>query len=154
VVLEATTCGAGASGRNGGFLSSSLTHGLGNGLTRFGSELATLERLGMENFDDLRSDLERHGIDAEYERPGDLEVALEGHELDSLHEQAELMRRFGHEVDVLDHGAIRAQIHSPTYLGGLWVRSGTALVHPGKLANGLREAAVRAGATIFEHTRA
>ncbi len=154
VVLEATRCGAGASGRNGGFLSSSLTHGLGNGLTRFGSELAMLERLGLENFDDLQSDLERHGIDAEYERPGDLEVALEAHELDSLHDQAELMRRFGHEVDVLDHGAIRAQIHSPTYLGGLWVRSGTALVHPGKLANGLREAAVRAGATIFEHTRA
>ena len=34
-VLEATRCGNGASGRNGGFLMSSLTHGIANGLTRF-----------------------------------------------------------------------------------------------------------------------
>jgi len=31
IVLEATRCGAGASGRNGGFLEASLTHGLANG---------------------------------------------------------------------------------------------------------------------------
>ena len=34
-VLEADTVGFGASGRNGGFVVSSLTHGLGNGLARF-----------------------------------------------------------------------------------------------------------------------
>ena len=39
-----------ASGRNGGFLSSFLTHGIDNGLARFPDEMATLERLGLENF--------------------------------------------------------------------------------------------------------
>ncbi len=53
VLLEATRCGAGASGRNGGFLQSSLTHGTGNGLSRFPDELEQLERLGRENFDAL-----------------------------------------------------------------------------------------------------
>jgi len=152
VVLEAAACGSGASGRNGGFLSPSLTHGLANGLARFGAELAALERLGMANFEGLHADLGRHGIDAEYERTGDLEVALDRRELASLQESAELLRRYGHKVDVLDAPAVRAQLHSPTYLGGLWIRSGCALVHPAKLADGLRAAADRAGTRIFEHT--
>jgi hypothetical protein len=49
VVLEADTVGFGASGRNGGFLMGSLTHGIANGLARFGDEMAALERLGREN---------------------------------------------------------------------------------------------------------
>lgn len=42
LVLEATRCGHGASGRNGGFLEASLTHGLANGLTRFPDEIDEL----------------------------------------------------------------------------------------------------------------
>ena len=53
-MLEATRCGDGASGRNGGFVQSSLTHGIGNGLSRFPNEIEQLERLGLENFDALR----------------------------------------------------------------------------------------------------
>ena len=58
VLLEATRCGAGASGRNGGFLQSSLTHGIGNGLSRFPDEVEQLERMGLENFHALAADLE------------------------------------------------------------------------------------------------
>jgi glycine/D-amino acid oxidase-like deaminating enzyme len=108
----------------------------------------------MANFDGLQADLERHRIDAEYERTGDLEVALDRHELASLHDDAELLRRYSHEVDVLDAGAVRAQLDSPTYLGGLWIRSGCALVNPGKLADGLRDRAHRDGTRIYEHTAA
>ena len=81
VVLEADTCGYGASGRNGGFLLSSLTHGLENGLARFDDEMETLERLAFENYDGLRGDLSRHGIDCDFEETGDMSVALEPHEL-------------------------------------------------------------------------
>src|SRR3954451_13033717 len=56
VVLEAETAGFGASGRNGGFCVASLTHGIANGLARFGAEMETLERLGLENFDGLVDD--------------------------------------------------------------------------------------------------
>jgi flavin-dependent dehydrogenase len=35
LLLEAETAGAGASGRNGGFVDASLTHGLPNGAGRF-----------------------------------------------------------------------------------------------------------------------
>jgi glycine/D-amino acid oxidase-like deaminating enzyme len=154
ILLEATLCGAGATGRNGGFLQSSLTHGIGNGLARFPDELAQLERLGLENFHALAADTKRLGIDAEFEAVGDLIVALEPRELADLEEEASLARRFGHEVELLDTERIRAEVNSPSYLGGLWTRTGSALVHPGKLADGLRAAAVHAGVRVCEYSPA
>ncbi|MGH2895027.1 MAG: NAD(P)/FAD-dependent oxidoreductase [Solirubrobacteraceae bacterium] len=150
VVLEATRCGNGASGRNGGFLDASLTHGLANGLSRFADEMDELEALAAENFDGLRDDLTRHAIDCDYETPGVLTVALEPRELEDLQDEAELSRRFGHDVELLDADATRAHVNSPTYLGALWERTGSALVHPGQLADGLRAASDRAGIQIHE----
>jgi glycine/D-amino acid oxidase-like deaminating enzyme len=152
VVLEATRCGNGASGRNGGFLLASLTHGLANGQTRFPDEIGQLERVGRRNFDQLAEDLSRLGIDADYEATGDISVALEPHELSELGGDARLLRRFGHEVDVLDATQVREQLNSPLFLGGLWVRTGSALVNPSKLADGLRDAAVAAGVRVFEYS--
>ncbi|MFZ1996073.1 MAG: FAD-dependent oxidoreductase, partial [Solirubrobacteraceae bacterium] len=150
VLLEATRCGNGASGRNGGFLEATLTHGLANGLSRFADEMDQLERLAAENFDALREDLITHTIDCDYAASGGLRVALEPRELQDLQEEAELCRRFGHDVELLDADAIRGQVNSPTYLGALWDRTGSALVHPGRLADGLRSAADRAGVRIHE----
>ncbi len=150
VLLEATRCGNGASGRNGGFLEASLTHGLGNGLTRFPDEMDTLEQLAAENFTGLRADLSHHGIECDYETPGVLTVALEPRELDHLREEHEQARRFGHDVELLDAEATRAQVNSPTYLGAVWDRTGSALVHPGRMADGLRAAADRAEIRIHE----
>ena len=152
VLLEATRCGAGASGRNGGFLQSSLTHGIGNGLSRFPDEIEQLERLGLENFRALAGDLERLAIDVELELTGDLIVALEPRELADLEEEAELLRRFGHDADLLDREQIRAEVNSPMYLGGLWTRTGSALVHAGKLGDGLRAAAASDGVRIHEYS--
>ena len=152
VVLEATRCGHGASGRNGGFLQASLTHGIANGQTRFPAELETLERLGRENFDDLSADLGILGIEAEYEATGDLLVALEAHELGELESDAELLRRFGQDAEVLNREHARARLNSPLVLGGLFVRTGAALVNPSRLCDGLRAAAARAGVRICEYS--
>jgi glycine/D-amino acid oxidase-like deaminating enzyme len=152
VVLDAGRCGEGASGRNGGFLDASLTHGLANGLSRFAGEMETLERIGAENFAGLAEDLRRHEIDCEYEPTGTLEVALEPYQVRTLAEDAELERRFGHDAVVLDADGVRAEVRSPTYLGGLWLRDTTALVHPGKLGDGLRRAAAAAGVQVHEHS--
>jgi glycine/D-amino acid oxidase-like deaminating enzyme len=48
---------------------------------------------------------------------------------------------------------MQAEVHSPTYLGGLHEREGTVLVDPAKLAWGLAEAAERLGVQVFERTR-
>jgi glycine/D-amino acid oxidase-like deaminating enzyme len=150
VVLEADRCSQGASGRNGGFVQASLTHGLSNGVTRFGDEIERLERLATENFLGLVDDLDRYEIEADFETSGDVTFALEPHEISWLEEEAELARRFGYDVELLDREQAREQVNSPTFLAGLWTRTGSALVHPGKLGAGLRAAAERTGVQIFE----
>jgi glycine/D-amino acid oxidase-like deaminating enzyme len=155
VLVEGETCGFGGSGRNGGFCVASLTHGLGNGLTRFPEELATLERLGLENHAGLCADVERLGIDCELEHTGEMDVILDPTTtVTELEEHAALLRAHGHEVQVLDRDAARAELHSPVVQGAVWDRTGASLVHPGKLALGLRRAALDAGVRIHEHTRA
>jgi glycine/D-amino acid oxidase-like deaminating enzyme len=154
VLLEADTIGFGASGRNGGFVMSSLTHGLANGLARFAAEMPVLERLGAENLAGLRAAVERHGIDCGLELTGDLVAILEPYQDAWIEEEVDVLRRFGHDVGVLDGPAMRAEVASPTYRAGIWDRTGAGLLDPGGLADGLRRAALRAGVRIFERTRA
>jgi glycine/D-amino acid oxidase-like deaminating enzyme len=152
VVLEAETAGWGASGRNGGFVEASLTHGLLNGAARFGRELDALEALARENLEGMKADLARLKIDASWQEPGVLSVATAPHELGELEEEAALLRRYGWEADVLDREALRAEVASPTYLGAVWQRTGVALVDPGALADGLRRAALALGVRLYEGT--
>jgi glycine/D-amino acid oxidase-like deaminating enzyme len=154
VVLEAEAVGFGASGRNGGFAHGSLTHGIENGLARFAEEMPRLARLSGENFAGFVADIERLGIECDLELAGDLGVALEPHEVGWLQESAELLGEYGHEHELLDEAAVRAEVASPTYLAGLWDKTDAALVDPGKLSVGLAEAALAAGVRIHERTRA
>ncbi|GAA2136059.1 NAD(P)/FAD-dependent oxidoreductase [Actinomadura napierensis] len=154
VLVEAREVGWAASGRNGGFCSSSLTHGFGNGLARWPGEIAELERLGMRNLDEIEDAIRRYGIACDWERTGELNVATRPHQVRELHEEAEAARRFGRSPELLDAEQVRAEVASPTYLAGLLDRDGTALVDPARLAWGLRDACVRLGVRIFERTPA
>ena len=69
-----------------------------------------------------------------------------------LEEEAETLRRFGHEATVLDGAGDAAEVASPTYRGGVWDHTGSGIVDPGKLAAGLRDAALRAGVRVYEHS--
>ncbi|HET9608960.1 MAG TPA: FAD-dependent oxidoreductase [Acidimicrobiales bacterium] len=152
LVLEAGTVALGASGRNGGFLSASVTHGAANGRAHFPDELATLHRLGNDNYDGLLRDLDALGIDAAFEPVGDLTVAVAPWQADELPEHAALLRDLGEDVEVLDGPAMQADVRSPTYLGGVWQRSHGGLVDPARLAWGLLAAVRRAGARVHEHS--
>ena len=72
--------------------------------------------------------------------------------MDELEADVELARRFGHRADVLDAEQTQAQVSSPLFLGALRTRTGSALVHPGKLADGLRAAAAQAGVRVCEYS--
>jgi glycine/D-amino acid oxidase-like deaminating enzyme len=152
LVLEAGTAAIGASGRNGGFLSASLTHGAANGWAHFPDELANLHRMGNDNYDALLADLDRYAIDAAIARVGEIDVAVEPWQADELPEHASLLRDLGEDVVELDADALRAQVASPTYLGGVWLRSHAALVDPARLAWGLLGAARRRDVRVHEHT--
>ncbi|HWS57361.1 MAG TPA: FAD-dependent oxidoreductase, partial [Actinotalea sp.] len=147
VLLEGGTVGWAASGRNGGFCEASLTHGEENGRRRWPEEYDRLAELGAENLDAIEATVAELGLDCDLERTGSLDVAIEPHQVEWLDESAQ---RAGSTR--LDRDAVRAEIASPTYLGGVWHRDSVALVHPAKLAVGLARAASRAGVQLHERT--
>jgi len=152
LLLEAGRIADGASGRNGGFVSASLTHGLANGLTHFPQELQQLHHLGLRNFEALLGSIERYGIDARVERTGEVTVATAPWQVSALADAVDLHRTFDERVDLLDAEAARQLVHSPTYHGAMWVRDGVALVDPSRLAWGLLETAEALGVRVLEHT--
>jgi glycine/D-amino acid oxidase-like deaminating enzyme len=153
VLVEGERIGWAATGRNGGFVSSSLTHGLPNGVDRFADEMPALLRLGEENLDGIEATIERYGIDAQWERNGEITAAYEPWQVDDLASYAEMAREYGHDIEVWDADRMQSEVHSPTYLGGAHEADGTALVNPGKLAWGLARAAEQLGVRIFERTK-
>ena len=151
-VIEAATSGWAASGRNGGFCSASLTHGIGNGLSRFPDDMPRLEKLGAQNLAEIGETVAAHGIDCDFAPVGELAVATAAWQLDGLTEEAEAARGLGHEVTELDAAAVRAELDSPAFLGGTWYHDTCAMLDPARLARGLRQACLDAGVRIFEHS--
>ncbi len=152
IVLEQRETGAGASGRNGGFCTYSLTHGFMNGYSRFKDEMAIIERMGRENLDGIEATIKKYGIDCNFEWNGELRVALEEWQMESMVEEARLRNSFGDNVELLTGEQTQARVKSPLYKGSLWDPDGTALVDPARLVWGLERACIKIGVKIFENT--
>ncbi|MEX2275310.1 MAG: FAD-dependent oxidoreductase [Actinomycetota bacterium] len=152
LLLESHEIAFGATGRNGGFLDPSLTHGLENGARHFPGELRTLDKLARRNLEELFATLDRYGIDADVERTGEMTLARRPHEIQGLREQHDLARTLGIDSEWLEGAALRDEIRSPVFLAGRWERDTVALVDPAKLAWGLRNAALELGVRIHEHS--
>jgi glycine/D-amino acid oxidase-like deaminating enzyme len=153
VLLEGRTAGWAASGRNGGFCAASLTHGLANGLERFGPEMPVLDRLGRQNLDEIEATVARHGIDCDFERTGTVRPGLAPARPVGARRRGAAWRpprvRPGARTPGRGQGAGR--IASPGYYGGLWDQDGCALwTRPGWL--GAAPGLPGRGCRIYEQT--
>jgi len=155
ILIEQTFIGDGASGRCGGFLSSSLAHGETNVEHRFSDEADRLQELGTQNMRELLETLEQYHIDARYEKSGRMIVALDPQSAVEIHSEYEQSNASGEDVVWLDKDAVREQVNSPTFFGGLLTRGGQdGLVDPARLCWGLKEVLLNwPGVRIFEGTR-
>ena len=142
LLLEGASTGWAASGRNGGFVSASLTHGRSNGERHLPREVDRLDELGQENLDAFEETVARYGWDCAWERTGSLTLATEPHQVEELRG----------EEGFLDTAAVQAEVHSPTYLAGVWNRRDTALVNPAQLVWELRRTCLELGVRIVEGT--
>ena len=152
MLVDSGRLGDGASGRNGGFVSSSLTHGFANGLERWPAELPKLLALGHENLDAIEKTIADLGIDCDFIRSGEMDVAVTEHQLRALRESVGLINSFGEEAEYLTGEEARGRVNSPSYLGAVLDRKGSALIDPARLVWGLRSACVAAGVQLFEHS--
>lgn len=149
ILLEGNQVGWAASGRNGGFVESSLTHGPENGALHFKADLPAIHRLEKDNFKALVDTLRRYQIDAEWEETGMLTVATEPHQVGWLKDSAA-----AGEGQFIEKDRLSEHATSPLFRAGLFADDGVGYVHPAKLAWGLARAAESLGVEIFEGTRA
>jgi glycine/D-amino acid oxidase-like deaminating enzyme len=153
VLIEAGSVGDGASGRNGGCVSTTLTHYQSNrdlGLPEGEPDMATLGRQNAEGFLD---DLKRYGMQVDYEPTGYLHVAIQADQIRAVQALYELDQERGTASVLLDREAVQKEVASPAFLAAHWDKEmRLGILHPGKLVDGLREAACRCGVNLFENS--
>ena len=151
-LLEAGEVASGASGRNGGFVAASLTHGFENGRKHWPKEQAKLTSLGQANLEAIEATVKQLGIECDFLRSGELLVALEPYQVEELKQEVDEAAEFGEKFVWLDQSQTRAMVNSPLYLGGQYNQEGVALVNPAQLAWGLSSACVKLGVRLYERT--
>ncbi|WP_235511336.1 FAD-binding oxidoreductase [Agromyces sp. Root81] len=154
VILEADRVAHGATGRNGGFVSSSLTHGLTHGTAIWPDQVGALAEEGDRNLAELIATIEAAGIDCDLRRSGKTTIAVEEWQLAGLREAQELGARHGVDLELQSRDEVQADVHSASYLGGLRDRTGTVLIDPARLAWGMAAELQRRGVRIFEASAA
>ena len=151
VILEASEVAQGATGRNGGFMDSSLTHGFRNGLSRWPEELPTLLALGIANLNQIEETITRLGIDCDYRRTGDIDMATQPYQVEGMKEELEISAPYQTNFQFLGRNQVQAVVKSPIFLAGL-KRPDSSLVNPAHLAWGLRKACLDLGVKLYENS--
>ncbi len=151
VLVERDRIAEQASGRNGGFCSASITHGLANGVDRFADEMPELLAMGRDTLDEIEAALTRLGIDADAERTGELDIANFDWQVAGLQEHVSQAAILGQQFSLLPGQVARERVASPMVAAAVHDPD-VIILDPAKLAWGLADAAERLGVTIFENT--
>jgi glycine/D-amino acid oxidase-like deaminating enzyme len=154
VLLEAETCGAGPTGRNGGFVNA-MSFSLPSMSERFGDAGAlAVARAAREAVRGVGLWCKEQGVDAWYRAGGYLQVSsMPAHDGD-WDQVLAAWRRHG-EPDAcvpLDRERLVARCDSPLFRGGVFYPD-AATVQPARLALGLRARLLERGAAIHEDSR-
>ena len=154
VVLEQRFAGFGASGRNGGWLTNSVTGGRERYEKTHGRDAASSQQRALnDTVDEVMTVAAREGIDADIVKGGELTVARTPAQLARLREWAMAEQSWPHtDLQVWDAAATRERIAIADTLGAAW-HPHAARIHPAKLARGLADVVERLGVTICENTR-
>lgn len=152
-LLEQDIVGGGASGRNGGFFSSSW-HDLDALVALFGeSEGLRYARAVADAVADAGRFVKAHGIDCGFHEEGALGVRTGAWQSPAGFGDHETAARLGvgDRVRPLTAEQVRAYADSPRFLSGALVAD-HAICQPARLARGLRRLLLERGVAIFERT--
>jgi glycine/D-amino acid oxidase-like deaminating enzyme len=152
VVLEADRVGCGASGRNGGHLNNGIAHSFIAAKAQLGPERATaLYRAYDQSVDAIEQLVAEENIDCGFRRSGKLKLASKPAHFAAIVKNFEAVNR---EVDpetaILTADELEGEVGSTAFHGAMLSKK-SAMMHMGRYAAGLADAAVRRGATIFEN---
>ncbi|MEW1835492.1 FAD-dependent oxidoreductase [Microbacterium sp. NPDC079995] len=148
-VLERRFAGFGASGRNGGWLTNSVT----GGRERYGRDGGIRQQRAMnDTVDEVIRVATAEGIDADIRKGGELTVARSAAQLARLDTLFTAESAWpGTDVERWDAARTAEHVRVAGTLGAVW-HPHCARIHPVKLLAGLAAAVERRGVTIFEDT--
>jgi glycine/D-amino acid oxidase-like deaminating enzyme len=150
IVIEQGVAGYGGSGRNAGMISSCLDHSHELAIEHFGkAEAARLAKVGKANFDELAA----YAVDCDFERSGQLLVALNKKQIVDLEDNHRVATELGIEgYRLLNADEVRSELNSPLYQGAVFVPN-AGIINPVKLVDKIKNEIVEKGAQLFENTR-
>src|SRR5229473_2707777 len=153
-VLEAETFGWGASSRNGGMVLTGMKLPAPTLIKRYGTDaVRKMYAASLDAIDCVEQIVREENIDCNFSRCGHLEIACKQTHFDGYEESAALIQReFNHPLRVIPKSELRGEIGSDIYFGGM-VDESSAGLNPARYVAGLAQAAQRAGAQLFDHTR-
>ena len=153
-ILERRIAGFGASGRNGGWVSSKLNISLDAVARMYGREKAqALQRALYDTVDEIGRVCSEEHIDAGFARVGALFVARFPYQLPMMREYASMFDRFGFgdRQEILEASEANRRVRVRGALAA-WYCPQYGRVHPARLARGLARAVERLGGRIHEET--
>jgi glycine/D-amino acid oxidase-like deaminating enzyme len=155
VILEREFAGFGASGRNGGWLSSNFAGSRPRMERQHGRDaVVALERAMRASVDEVIGACAAEEIEADVIKSGVLRVARSNAQVRRLRQSVAEERAWGLGADdllELDGGALDARIRVADAKAGVWSPH-AARVQPAKLVQGLAAAVRRLGVPIYERT--
>ena len=153
IVVEAESVGFGASGRNGGHVGIGQRKDQYYLEKQFGKQIARgLWDMGLEAVETVKQLIDKHQIHCDLKQ-GILHLAHRSKYCGELEEEVEYLRD-NYQFDQIEYvapGALPNFLDSQAYYGAQWDKASLHL-HPLKYAQGLAEAATKAGVTIFEQS--
>lgn len=151
LLIERGLPGAGASGRNGGFMVAGTAEAYPNAIARHGHAMARgVWQLTLDNRALLRQALAEEAIDCDYREPGHIVLALGEDQHARMARTVAALAADSFTAEMLDRRQLATQIATPlgaTIVGGLYAPE-DGLLHSARLLDGLARAAVRHGARI------
>jgi glycine/D-amino acid oxidase-like deaminating enzyme len=154
VVVESETIGWGASSRNGGMVLTGLKLGVNELTSKYGRELTRrMYAASLDTISCVEGIVKEESIACDFARTGHLEVACKQSHFDDYARQVEVIaREFNHHLRIVRRGDLSSEIGSNIHFGGM-VDELSAGLNPARYVAGLGAAAMRAGASIHEHTK-
>ncbi|PMR78807.1 NAD(P)/FAD-dependent oxidoreductase [Billgrantia endophytica] len=152
VVLESARVGFGASGRNGGQIVNGYSRDMDVIEAKYGAETArALGDMAFEGNRIIRSRIREYDIACDL-KDGNLFAACNARQMQGLVEHKALWERYGNrELELLEGEALKREVNSERYVGGLVDHSGGHL-HPLNLVTGQASAFETLGGKIYEQT--
>ncbi len=149
VVLEAHTVGWGASSRNGGMVLTGLKIEAATLISRYGlSHARELFKASVDSVDSVDQLVRSEQIDCQFTRRGHLSLASKPAHYAGFDRAAELLARdFNHPTRLVPRAALRAELGSDKYFGGL-VDEASGGINPAQYVAGLARAARTSGAML------